>query len=91
MGSLAKCLHHPKTIKFTAHAGLVTRWQNDLKIYRGSVLSIHREKSAKDSTQKKKPLLENKGLVFVKDKLDLKLCQWGNLEEDDAPGQTCLF
>ncbi len=47
--------------------------------------------SGKSNTKKQRALLEQEGLVFVKDKLDLKTCQWGSPELKDPPVQTTLF
>jgi hypothetical protein len=36
-------------------------------------------------------LLEQEGVVFVKDKIDLKKYGWHGLDEADAPKQESLF
>ena len=47
--------------------------------------------SQRFDAERQKQLLENEGLVFVKGKLNLTLCQWGNLEQEDVPEQASLF
>jgi methylated-DNA-protein-cysteine methyltransferase-like protein len=41
--------------------------------------------------EKQRMLLEQEGVVFVKDKIDLKKYGWRGLDEADAPKQESLF
>ncbi len=41
--------------------------------------------------EKQRILLEEEGIVFVKDKVDLKKYGWGGPDEADAPRQETLF
>jgi hypothetical protein len=36
-------------------------------------------------------LLENEGIIFVKDKVDLKKYGWQGLDQDSNPNQPTLF
>jgi methylated-DNA-protein-cysteine methyltransferase-like protein len=47
--------------------------------------------SERPGAKKQRLLLEEEGIVFVKDKVDLKKYGWGGLDEADQPRQEKLF
>lgn len=47
--------------------------------------------SSRPGSLKQRQLLEQEGIVFVKDKVDLKLYQWHGPNQDDEPQQAKLF
>jgi methylated-DNA-protein-cysteine methyltransferase-like protein len=47
--------------------------------------------SERPGAQKQRELLEQEGVVFVKDKIDLKKYGWGGFDEGDQPAQQALF
>ncbi len=62
---------------------------NDVSLQR--VINPQVKISSKSNMEKQRTLLQQEGLVFVKDKLDLEICQWGSPELKDEPAQTTLF
>jgi methylated-DNA-protein-cysteine methyltransferase-like protein len=47
--------------------------------------------SERPGADKQRRLLEEEGIVFVKDKVDLKVYQWGGPGAEDLPRQARLF
>ncbi|MGE5072415.1 MAG: MGMT family protein [Anaerolineae bacterium] len=47
--------------------------------------------SERPGAQKQRELLEAEGVVFVKDRVDLKKYGWGGLDEADTPRQQSLL
>lgn len=47
--------------------------------------------SKRPGAEKQRQLLEDEGVVFVKDKIDLKLYQWRGPGEEETPRQARLF
>ncbi len=47
--------------------------------------------SKRPGAQKQRQLLEEEGVVFVKDRVDLKLYQWRGPGQADEPRQAALF
>ena len=96
-GQLGQMLATPKDITPEDYKIFAPRWVGDAMadcpqdIPWQRVINSQGKISQRYDAEKQKLLLENEGLVFVKDKLDLKLCQWGNLEQEDAPEQASLF
>ena len=96
-GQLGQMLAAPKDITPEDYKIFAPRWVGDAMadcpqdIPWQRVINSQGKISQRYDAEKQKLLLENEGLVFVKDKLDLKLYQWGNLEQEDAPEQASLF
>jgi methylated-DNA-protein-cysteine methyltransferase-like protein len=47
--------------------------------------------SERPGSEKQRQLLEEEGIVFVKDKVDMKKYGWQGLNEADEPRQEMLF
>jgi methylated-DNA-protein-cysteine methyltransferase-like protein len=47
--------------------------------------------SERPGAERQRQLLENEGVLFVKDKVDLKLYQWRGPGQEDEPRQARLF
>jgi methylated-DNA-protein-cysteine methyltransferase-like protein len=47
--------------------------------------------SERPGAQRQRQLLEEEGILFVKDKVDLKVCQWPGHGRADEPQQARLF
>jgi methylated-DNA-protein-cysteine methyltransferase related protein len=95
-GQLGQLLDPPKDISPEDYKVLCPRWVGDAMakcpddVPWQRVINSQGKISQRFDAERHKQLLENDGLVFVNGKLDLKLCQWGNLEED-VPEQASLF
>ena len=96
-GQLAQMIISPQDISPEDYKAYSPRWvgdamaacPNDVPWQR--VINSQGKISGKSNAEKQRTLLEQEGLVFVKDKLDLKTCQWGRPELKDQPAQTTLF
>ena len=47
--------------------------------------------SERAGAERQRQRLEEEGIMFVKDKVDMKKYGWGGLDETDAPKQGNLF
>jgi methylated-DNA-protein-cysteine methyltransferase-like protein len=47
--------------------------------------------SQRPGADKQRQLLEEEGILFIKDAVDMKKFGWGGMENDDEPGQEKLF
>lgn len=96
-GQLSQMLAPPEDIKPEDYKIYGPRWAGEAMaecpddVPWQRVINSQGKISQRFDAEKQKQLLENEGLVFVKDKLDLKLCQWGNPEQEGAPEQASLF
>lgn len=55
------------------------------------VINSQGKVSERAGAQKQRQLLEEEGVIFVKDKIDLKKFGWSGLDEQSAPKQETLF
>ena len=96
-GQLGQMLTPPKDITPEDYKIYCPRWVGEAMaecpqdIPWQRVINSQGKISQRFDAERQKQLLENEGLVFVKGKLDLTLCQWGNLEQEDVPEQASLF
>ena len=96
-GQLAKMIAAPQDISPEDYKACSPRWvgdamaacPNDVPWQR--VINSQGKISGQSNAEKQRTLLQQEGLVFIKDRLDLKTCQWGNPELKDQPAQTTLF
>jgi methylated-DNA-protein-cysteine methyltransferase-like protein len=47
--------------------------------------------SERAGAERQRKLLEEEGIIFVKDRIDLKKYGWHGLSDDDEPKQETLF
>jgi methylated-DNA-protein-cysteine methyltransferase related protein len=96
-GQLAQMLAAPDSIDIEDYKVCSPRWVgNALAACPGDVpwqrvINSQGKISSQSESQRQRELLENEGLVFVKDKLNLALYQWGNSTLQTSPQQETLF
>jgi len=96
-GQLAQMIPSPSDINAEDYKAYSPRWVGDAMaacpddVPWQRVLNSQGKISRKTNADEQQRLLEQEGLVFVKDKLDLKACQWGNPEPKGEPIQATLF
>lgn len=96
-GQIALMLPPPAGVDFEAYKAFGPRWvggamaacPDDVPWQR--VINSQGKISKRPGAERQRLLLEEEGIVFVKDKVDLKKYGWGGLDEADAPRQEKLF
>ncbi len=96
-GQIALMLPPPPGVPFESYRSLGPRWvgsamagcPDDVPWQR--VINSQGKISERPGAQKQRKLLEEEGIVFVKDKIDLKKYGWGGLSNADQPAQQSLF
>jgi methylated-DNA-protein-cysteine methyltransferase related protein len=96
-GQIALMLPPPVGVDFENYKAFAPRWvggamaacPDDVPWQR--VINSQGKISERPGAQKQRLLLEGEGIVFVKDKVDLKKYGWGGLDEADLPKQEKLF
>ena len=96
-GQLAQMLPSPQDISPEDYKVCSPRWVGDAMAACPNDVPWHRvvnsqgKISRKSNAEEQRHQLEQEGLVFVKGKLDLKSCQWGNPKSEGKPKQATLF
>jgi methylated-DNA-protein-cysteine methyltransferase-like protein len=96
-GQIALMLPPPAGVDFESYRAFSPRWvggamaacPDDVPWQR--VINSQGKISERPGAQKQHLLLEQEGIVFVKDKVDLKKYGWGGMDEADMPKQEKLF
>lgn len=96
-GQIALMLPPPNGVDFESYKAFAPRWvggamaacPDDVPWQR--VINSQGRISERPGAQKQRQLLEEEGIVFVKDKIDLKKYGWRGLDESDEPRQEKLF
>jgi methylated-DNA-protein-cysteine methyltransferase-like protein len=96
-GQIALMLPPPAGVDFESYKAFGPRWvggamaacPDDVPWQR--VINSQGRISERPGAQKQRLLLEEEGIVFVKDKIDLKKYGWRGLGEADEPKQETLF
>lgn len=96
-GQIALMLPPPNGVAFEAYKAFGPRWvggamaacPEDVPWQR--VINSQGKISERTGAERQRLLLEEEGVVFVKDKVDWKKFGWGGLDETDAPKQESLF
>src|SRR5512147_883872 len=96
-GQIALMIPPPNGVEIEAYKAFGPRWvggamaacPDDVPWQR--VINSQGKISAREGAERQRRLLEEEGVLFVKDKIDLKKYGWRGLEEDDAPKQATLF
>lgn len=96
-GQIALMLPPPNGVEFEAYKAFGPRWvggamaacPDDVPWQR--VINSQGKISERAGAERQRFLLEEEGVVFMKDKVDLKKYGWRGLDEADAPKQGNLF
>ena len=96
-GQIALILPPPNGVEFEAYKAFGPRWvggamaasPDDVPWQR--VINSQGKISDRPGAEKQRQLLEEEGVVFVKDKVDLKKYGWQGLDKDSNPDQPALF
>jgi methylated-DNA-protein-cysteine methyltransferase-like protein len=96
-GQIALMIPPPMGVDFDAYRARAPRWvgaamaacPDDVPWQR--VINSQGKISERPGAEKQRELLEGEGVVFVKDKVDLKKYGWGGLDEADRPQQQSLL
>ncbi len=96
-GQIALMLPAPPGVAFESYRSLGPRWvgsamaacPDDVPWQR--VINSQGKISERPGAEKQRKLLEKEGIVFVKDKIDLKKYGWGGLDDAGQPAQQSLF
>ena len=95
-GQVAQLLPPPEEMDLEAYQALSPRWVGsamaacppDVPWQR--VINAQGKISDRHGAQRQRQLLEQEGIVFVKDKVNLKVYQWRGPSRDDEPWQAEL-
>ena len=96
-GQIALMLPPPAGVDFDSYRAFAQRWvgsamaacPDDVPWQR--VINSQGKISERPGAQKQRQLLEEEGVVFVKDRVDLKKYGWKGLDETDTPQQQSLL
>ena len=96
-GQIAQLIESPEDVDAEAYQVFGSRWVGNAMAACPSdvpwqrVINSQGKISKRPGAEQQRMLLENEGLVFVKDKIDLKAYQWRGPNETDIPRQHRLF
>jgi len=96
-GQIAKLIPPPMGVDFEAYKAFSPRWvggamaacPDDVPWQR--VINSQGKISERDGAERQRQLLEEEGILFIKDKVDLKKYGWSGPGEADEPHQDKLF
>jgi methylated-DNA-protein-cysteine methyltransferase related protein len=96
-GQIALMLTPPPGMDFDAYKAFAPRWvggamaacPDDVPWQR--VINSQGKISARPGAERQRLLLEEEGIEFVKDRVDLKKYGWRGLDEEDEPRQASLL
>ncbi|MDX1521706.1 MAG: MGMT family protein [Anaerolineae bacterium] len=96
-GQIAQMIPPPEGIELEEYKAFSPRWvggamaacPKDVPWQR--VINSQGKISHRSGAEKQRQLLEDEGLLFVKDKLDLKVYQWRGPGQREEPRQAKLF
>jgi len=96
-GQIALMLPPPNGVEFEAYKAFGPRWvggamaacPDDVPWQR--VINSQGKISDRPGSEKQRQLLEAEGIVFIKDKVDMKKYGWHGLDKDSNPNQPSLF
>jgi methylated-DNA-protein-cysteine methyltransferase-like protein len=96
-GQIALMLPVPNGVEFETYKTLGPRWvggamaacPDDVPWQR--VINSQGKISERPGAERQRQLLEEEGVVFIKDKVDFKKYGWRGLGEEDEPKQESLF
>lgn len=96
-GQIALMLPPPEGVEFETYKSFGARWvggamaacPDDVPWQR--VINTQGKISERPGAEKQRMLLEEEGIEFAKDRIDLKKYGWQGLDQRDRPRQTNLF
>ena len=96
-GQIALMLPPPNGVEIETYKAFGARWvggamaacPDDVPWQR--VINSQGKISERAGAERQRQLLEEEGIIFVRDKIDLKKYGWGGLKADSEPKQTALF
>lgn len=96
-GQIALMLPPPDGVDFESYKAFSPRWvggamagcPDDVPWQR--VVNSQGKISPRPGAERQRALLEEEGVEFVKDRIDLKKYGWRGMDEADEPKQTSLF
>jgi methylated-DNA-protein-cysteine methyltransferase related protein len=96
-GQIALMLPPPAGVDFDSYRAMSPRWVGSAmaacpdNVPWQRVINSQGKISERPGAQKQRQLLEQEGVIFVKDRVDLKKYGWKGLGETDSPSQEQLF
>lgn len=97
-GQIAQMLPPPEGVDFESYKAFAPRWVGgamaacpDDVPWQRVINSQGKISPRPGGAEKQRILLEEEGVVFVKDKVDLKKYGWSGKEDGDEPKQNTLF
>jgi methylated-DNA-protein-cysteine methyltransferase-like protein len=96
-GQIAQMLPPPAGVDPEEYKVFGSRWVGDAMaacpedVPWQRVINSQGRISQRPGALKQRRLLEQEGIVFANDKLDLKVYQWQGPDQEDAPRQASLF
>ena len=96
-GQIALMLPPPMGVDFDAYRAQAPRWVGSAmaacpdEVPWQRVINSQGKISERPGAQKQRELLEAEGIVFVKDRIDLKKYGWGGLDQFETPQQPSLL
>ena len=96
-GQIAMMIPIPNGIEFESYKAFSPRWvggamaacPDDVPWQR--VINSQGKISEREGAERQRILLEEEGVIFVKDKVDMKKYGWKGPGEEDEPKQAALF
>ncbi|HNB54804.1 MAG TPA: MGMT family protein [Anaerolineales bacterium] len=96
-GQLAQMIEPPVGIDLETYRAFSPRWAGNAMaacppdVPWQRVINSQGKISVRPGAEQQRKLLEGEGVIFVKDKVDLKKFGWKGLSEPDEPRQGTLF
>jgi methylated-DNA-protein-cysteine methyltransferase-like protein len=96
-GQIAQMLPPPEGVELEEYKAFGPRWVGGAMaacpeyVPWQRVINSQGKISKRPGAERQRQLLEKEGLLFVKDRLDLKVYQWRGPGEEDQPRQAKLF
>jgi methylated-DNA-protein-cysteine methyltransferase related protein len=96
-GQLAQMIPAPKDIDPKDYAALGSRWVGNalaacpVDVPWQRVINSQGQISKRPGAEKQRHLLEQEGIVFIRDRIDLQTYHWHTSEQMDDPTQGQLF
>lgn len=96
-GQIAQMLSVPEGVELDEYKTFGPRWVGDAiaacpdNVPWQRVINAQGKISQRPGATRQRQLLEEEGIIFVKDKIDLKMYQWQGPGHEDVPRQAKLF
>lgn len=96
-GQIAQMILMPAGIESQEYKAFAARWVGDAMSASPSdvpwqrVINAQGKISDRPGAQRQRRLLEEEGVIFANDKVDLKTYQWQGTDQEEPPRQGALF